>query len=140
MDTFFFEATNGFNHGKFAVALFTDEEWERRSALRDVRLLPSLGWGRSPRDLHVWVLDLQTAEGMYVRLGGCAEYDLNGQHQIRVCPLFLPFLRWLYTQELEDLPELSGTLVCLTEEEAPSSLTGHRGTRYAAPEEYPPLS
>jgi hypothetical protein len=135
MITYFFEATNGFNHGKFAVGVFTDEEWERPSlhpARHGGRLLPSLGWGRGPRDEHVWVLDLQTAEGMYVRLGGCAEYDLNGAHQIHVCPLFLPFLRWLYDQDTSDLAKLSSELVTLTYEQAPASLSGHRGTRYAA--------
>jgi hypothetical protein len=135
MITHFFEATNGFNHGKFMVGVFSDEEWNRRSvlpALHGGRLLTCLGWGRGPRDLHSWVMDLQTGEGMYVRLGGCAEYDLNGAHQIHVCPLFLPFLRWLYEQDTSDLADLSSRLVTLTYEQAPASFSGHRGTRYAA--------
>jgi hypothetical protein len=134
MDTYFFEATNGFNHGKFAVAFFDDEEWERRSALPSVhggRLLSALGWGRSARDLHMWVLDLQTGEGMYVPVEGSADYQLDGLHQIRVCPLFLPFLRWLYGQDLTRLAELSGTLVRLTEEEAPSSMASRRSPAWA---------
>jgi hypothetical protein len=138
MITHFFEATNGFNWGKFSVAFFDDEEWDRRSVLPAAhggRLLPALGWGRSPRDEHAWVMDLQTGESMYVRLGGCAEYDLHGKHQIRVCPLFLPFLRWLYDQDTGRLAELSGTLVTLTEEQAPSSLSSRRSPGYAAGEQ-----
>ena len=131
MITHFFEATNGFNWGKFAVAFFDDEEWGRRSALTGRPLIATLGWGREPQHLHMWVLDLQTAEGMYVPVDGGADYQLNGQHQIRVCPLFLPFLRWLYDQDLTKLAELSGSLVTLTEEEAPSSLASRRSPAWA---------
>jgi len=135
MKTYFFEATNGFNWGKFAVGYFDDEEWERRSVLpaaHDGHLLSSLGWGRDFRYLHMWVLDLQTGEGMYVPVDGSADYQLNGKHQIWVCPLFEPFLHWLYEQDPARLPELAGSLVRLTEEEAPSSLSGYRRQRHAA--------
>jgi hypothetical protein len=80
----------------------------------------------------MWVLDLQTAEGMYVPVDGSADYQLNGLHQIKVCPLFEPFLHWLYDQDLTRLEELSGGLVTLTQEEAPSSLVARRRTAYAA--------
>jgi hypothetical protein len=133
--THFFEATNGFNWGKFAVGFFDDEEWDRRSALpaaHEGHLLSALGWGRSLRDLHMWVLDLQTGEGMYVPVDGSADYQLQGAHQICVCPLFLPFLRWLYQQDLTALDQLSGGLIRLTEEEAPSSLASRRSSHWDA--------
>jgi len=128
MRTYFFEATNGFNWGKFAVGIFDDEEWARISNVNTgSRLLPRLGWAQD--NLFVWVMDLQTGEGIYVRPGGQASYDLNSKHQVWVCPLYEPFLNWLYRQDTDLLEELSGQVVQLTEEEAPSSLRGYRRAR-----------
>lgn len=95
MDLHFIEATNGGNHGKFAVGRFTRDEWAIPSALPGVEeqsLLWERGW--SPQ-VHRWVLDLQTGEGALFRLGGVASADLN-RTRIWVCPLFEPFLTWLY--------------------------------------------
>ena len=91
------------NWGKFLV-MKPDVEWERRSEvdmLNNSPLLRQRGWGPD----HVWVLDLETGEGGYFSPGGVARADLK-KHQIWVCPLFEPFLTWLYLQDLSDISKL----------------------------------
>lgn len=121
------EATNidagGFNWGKFMLGRF-DSEWERRSMVGDRPLLPSIGWGAE----HLLVMDLQTGEGAIFRPGGHAAADLNTKHQIWVCPLFEPFLTWLYKQDLADLTKLPD-LVQIPD--PTSALRGYRRTRTA---------
>jgi hypothetical protein len=113
------EVTNEFNWGKFMLARF-DKEWGHRSALSGSQapLLREIGWGPE----HLWVLDLQTGEGAFFRLGGLARADLN-KHKIWVCPMFEPFLEWLYQQDVTDLSVLPD-LVRLPEAEA--SFAGYR--------------
>jgi hypothetical protein len=98
-----FEATNGGNWGKFAVGRPSSDEWRWPSQIGDSRMpmLRQLGWGPE----HLWVWDLQTGEGAFFRPGGLAKADLD-KHQIWVCPLFEPFLVWLYKQDLSDLSAL----------------------------------
>jgi hypothetical protein len=71
------------------------------------------------------VLDLQTGEGVVLRPGGNAKADLD-EHRVWVCPMFEPFLVWLYKQpdprKLYELPDV----VTLGEAEAPSDLRGYR--------------
>lgn len=107
------------NHGKFLLAR-PDSEWERRSAVEGgaVPLLHRVGWGVH----HLWVLDLQTGEGACFRPGGSAKADLD-KHRIWVCPLFEPFLVWLYRQDLTDLDALPD-LVELPD--APFAFQGYR--------------
>jgi hypothetical protein len=104
MKTKIIEATNGpQNWGKFMLGRF-DAEWQYRSAVADTpygSLLRGVGWTGE----HLLVLDLQTGEGAIFRAGGCAPADLD-KHRIWVCPLFEPFLTWLYTQDLADLDAL----------------------------------
>jgi hypothetical protein len=90
----FCEVTNGpgSNWGKFMVARF-DEEWARVSLIDGGPLIGSRGW----TDQHVLVFDLQTGEGAIFLPGGYAHADLE-KHKIWVCPLFEPFLEWLYQQ------------------------------------------
>lgn len=104
----------GGNWGKFLVARFA-QEWQRRSEVSrvhfeartddepslDVPLLFQTGW----RPDHVMVFDLQTGEGALFKPGGFATADLE-KRRIWVCPLFEPFLAWLYEQDLEDLDAL----------------------------------
>jgi hypothetical protein len=103
------KATPG-NWGKFLVGEF-DEEWAHDSRVHPDRapLLRSCGWW-GPE--HVWVLDLQTGEGAYFNPGGLAHADLT-KHRIWVCPLFEPFLEWLYERyreagklDLDELPDV----------------------------------
>lgn len=104
MESKFIEATNGpRNWGKFMVARFTDDEWSLRAAVDGGPLLRGRGWDPA----HVLVVDLQTGEGAIFMPGGYAKADLD-KHKIWVCPLFEPFLTWLYTflatGDLADIP------------------------------------
>jgi hypothetical protein len=85
------EITNGpANWGKLLVGMF-DDEWEYKSVIDGNPLLAGRGWSRD----HLLVLDLQTGEGAIFRLGGHAKADLD-KHRVWVCPMFEPFLTWLY--------------------------------------------
>lgn len=127
METTFIEAVSytdaghPLNHGKFMVGTFTPQEWARRSTVNtgaglqsyidsddewlaemaEGKLLASCGWGHE----HFVVFDLATGEGGIFRHGGKAQSDLS-KHKVWVCPLFEPFLTWLYAQDdVSDLPE-----------------------------------
>lgn len=81
------------NWGKFMVGVL-DHEWDWRSGVDAGRpLLRAIGWGHE----NIWVFDLQTGESCFVRPGGLASADLN-KHAVWVCPLFEPWLVWLYGQ------------------------------------------
>jgi len=87
------EVTNGErNWGKFLLGQF-DDEWSYRSAIDGNSIIAGRGWSRD----HVLVLDLQTGEGAIFRPGGLAKADLD-KHRIWVCPMYEPFLTWLYRQ------------------------------------------
>lgn len=129
MLTHFVEAGNGFNWGKFLVSSFDQEEWARRTTYPgcdDQRMLVGRGWDY---ERHRFVMDLQTGEGAMFALDGYADYDLQEKHAIWTCPMFLPFLRWLYgwhkagNRDLTTLP----AHVEFTEEQAPSAMAGSRG-------------
>lgn len=76
---------------------------------------------------HLIVFDLQTGEERAFFLpGGLASADLNGKHQIWVCPMFEPFLAWLYKQDTSDLSALPA-LVNLGD--VPISMRGYRRNR-----------
>jgi hypothetical protein len=125
MKTKVIEVTNapeGMNWGKFLLGRL-DNEWRLRSAMPDTYhtpLMAQLGWTRD----HLWVLDMQTGEGAFFRPSGYAKADLD-KHAIWVCPMFEPFLTWLYEQDLSDLDALPD-LVTFTEKEAPSAMRGYR--------------
>lgn len=127
METTFIEAVNEhngalFNWGKFMVARFEGHEWKRYSriidGMSDKRILGSRGWDAR----HLLVLDLETGEGALFAHGGLVPSDLRA-HRIWVCPIFEPFLAWLYTQDVSNLEALP-RLVKL--KEAPGRLFGHR--------------
>lgn len=113
----FIEVTNagdsGINWGKFLVVRFEADDIA-------YQLIRGRGWGSD----HLLVVDLQTSEGAIFRHGGSARADLNKQG-IWVCPMFEPFLEWLYRQDVSDLAALP-SLVELTEAEAPSAFAGYR--------------
>jgi hypothetical protein len=81
-------------------------------------LITGRGW--SPE--HLLIVDLQTGEGAIFRPGGLAGHDLN-KHAIWVCPLFEPFLTWLYEQDLSDLDKLPAHIDL---PEAEFMMSGHR--------------
>lgn len=137
METKIVEAVNkiggGYgNWGKFLVGKFTDE-WGRRRAIPGapdlaMPLLTQVGWTQD----HFLVLDLQTGEGAVFRHGGLAEADLH-KHRVWVCPLFEPFLAWLYGQDVSDLQALPDHVVLPG---APFEMRGYR--RPGPPEEPTP--
>ena len=132
MKTKIIEATNGFNWGKFLLGRL-DHEWQIPSAvLPDRPLLRTIGWSEDFDQL--WVLDLQTGEGAYFRLGGLASHDLR-KRRIWVCPLFEPFLEWLYDTAMGSAGKLEiETLPALVElPTAPSAIDGYRRTGLASP-------
>lgn len=123
MKTRIVEATNGFNWGKFLLGQF-DTEYEFRSAVLEGSN-PVRRW----RPTDVLVFDLATGEGAIFFPGGSVEYDLNMKHQIWVCPMYEPFLRWLYDQPLPiDLDSLPAS-VNVDPEGKLSALYGRRRTR-----------
>jgi hypothetical protein len=115
-------ATPG-NWGKFLLGV-PDSEWEYESRIDpggSLPLLRKVGW--TPE--HLWVLDLQTGEGAFFLPGGFAPADLN-KHQIWVCPLFEPFLEWVYARyrenpriDIGDLPDVAEL------PDAPFALSGY---------------
>lgn len=124
MKTKFIEFTNDFNWGKFLVGEFEPEEWARQSQLDEAlgeRLLSGRGWGRQ----HFLVLDLQTGEGAMFMPVGSAHHDLCMKHQVWVCPMFEPFLLWLYEQPLDDIESLP-SIVTVPRDSVPSALQGYR--------------
>lgn len=101
------QSEKGPNWGKFLVGRFDHAEWSRPAALGlGVALLPQLGW----RPEHLWVMDLQTGEGALFRPGGYPHADLE-KHRVWVCPMFEPFLTWLYQQDLSDLDRLPDSVL-----------------------------
>jgi hypothetical protein len=128
MLTKFVEVTNEvggrpFNWGKFMVARFTEGEWARQSnepvaGMIRLPLLDMIGWGAR----HVIIFDLQTCEGAAFLPGGYPKADLE-KHKIWVCPLFEPFLEWLYTQDLTNLDALPNYVFL---KDAPADMKGYR--------------
>lgn len=117
----YIEATNGpQNWGKFMVARFDADDWSRVSVVSgDRSLLEAVGWD----DAHILVMDLQTGEGAIFRHGGMAAADL-AKRRVWVCPLFEPFLEWLYRQDLANIPAKLPPWVDLPQ--APFALQGYR--------------
>jgi hypothetical protein len=112
------------NWGKFMLCV-PDSEWGRASRIGlggSWPLLREIGWTPD----HVWVLDLQTGEGAYFRPGGLASADL-AKHRIWVCPLYEPFLEWLYARYRETPGLDIGGLPDVAElPDAPFALSGYR--------------
>lgn len=139
MDLKFVEAGNGFNWGKFAVGRFTDDEWFE-PALYPGREEPSLITGRGWTREHVQVFDLQTGEGAMFRLGAYPTDQLT-RHRIWVCPLFEPFLQWLYdhvdTRPQTWWDDLPRTLELLA---APAEVYGYRRPGPDLDDELPALA
>lgn len=131
MITQFIEAAQpeNVNWGKFLLARFDDAEADTESMLPGFKgNLFTTGGRRTMNPEMTLVVDLQTGEGAAFSLdgNGSASYDLNEKHKIWVCPMFEPFLGWLYMQhlgngkgDLRDLPRF----VTLP---APAALAGYR--------------
>jgi hypothetical protein len=112
------------NWGKFAVGRFGGGEWVEPSRFPRCET-PSLIRGQGWSGEHVLVLDLATGEGAMFRPPGLASADLQ-KHAIWVCPLFQPFLEWLYEQ-VRASPGWWDTLARTVElPDAPFAFAGHR--------------
>lgn len=129
METFLFEATQHrdgpyMNWGKFLVARY-DQEWGWLSTIDEFgrSVVRACGWSNE----HLWVMDIQTGEGAMFRPGGLARADLH-KHRIWVCPLFEPFLAWLYTQDTNDIAGLPKLV------ELPNAEFQSRGYRRPGPQ------
>lgn len=100
------------NWGKLLIGVF-DTELRRQSQALAVSGMPSTTpllfyIGYDPSSMFL-LFDLATREGAMFKHGGLASADL-GKHRIHVCPMFEPFLAWLYEQPLVkvmglDLPD-----------------------------------
>lgn len=106
MKTKIIEATDGFNWGRFLVAQF-QEEWAATSQVDGGHPILIPRWDRH----SIFVMDVVTGEGAIFGPWGLASADLN-KHRIWVCPLFEPWLEWLYRQNPIDIDKLP-TLVNL---------------------------
>lgn len=127
MLTHIIEATNHSeeNWGKFMLMRFSTE-WEYRSQLPGAggRLLLRSN-GIPPGSLIV--LDLQTGEGanFQPRPEASVGYDLDN-HRIWVCPMFEPFLHWLYQQNLDDITKLPAFVKLDRESDKFFAIAGYR--------------
>jgi hypothetical protein len=88
------QSSQGGNWGKFLIGRF-DTEWDHPSHLPGSAEGRPLLQARMRNPQAMLVLDLETNEGAMFVPYGMATADLN-KHQIWVCPLFEPFLNWLY--------------------------------------------
>ena len=113
------QGPGGPNWGQFLVGRFTGE-WKRPSKAPDVPLLSRIGQGFDA----LLVLDLRTKEGaiFYPSPHSLPRAELE-KHRIWVCPLFEPFLEWLYKQDLTELAKLPDYVEL---PEAPFAMTGYR--------------
>lgn len=123
MQTHIIEVTNQFNWGKFMLMRY-DREWQYPSHIDMGRpMLHGIGTGHNA----LWVLDLQTGEGAMFYPGGIASIDLNRKHRIWCCPMYEPFLTWLYKQDLSDITKLPKIVELSQEETAEhTGMQGHR--------------
>jgi hypothetical protein len=104
------EVTNdGFNWGRFWLGIPDADEWGHKSAVEKGMGLDGEAHARSVLHTAGWSLlshtfvlfDLVTCEGAAFNPGGSASADL-AKHQIWVCPMYEPFLVWLYEHAPRD--------------------------------------
>jgi len=104
MRTHIIEATNGeLNWGKFMVGVMDTQDWRRMPMTpgcdQGMPLLQARRWDVT----DIWVMDLETREGAVFRLANGDPSGALNKHQIWVCPLFEPFVNWLFTQPHEQI-------------------------------------
>ncbi len=89
----------GGNWGKFAVGRWTVQELGEKTQFpgcEGQRIASLHGWGGD----HVWLFDLQTGESARFYINNPVPVDVRSQlknHQIWVCPMFEPFMVWLWS-------------------------------------------
>jgi len=118
----FIEVTNNNkNWGKFMVTKFYEDASIPSQITPTQSLMSACGW--TPH--HIMVFDLQTGEGAIFMPGGMAAADLD-KHKIWVCPMFEPFLKWLYKQYRDPKFDLDKLPPLLDLPNAEFALRGHR--------------
>jgi len=123
MRLYLFEASSGWakNYGTFAVGRLGSEELRQESAYYPGS--SALGQ-RKYDERKLWAMDMVTCEGAAFD----PKADLVSQlerHQIWVCVLYEPFLRWLGQQDLRDLSILPRKVDL---PDVPPALVGYRRT------------
>lgn len=119
MQTRIIEATStSGNWGRFLLARY-DTEWHTESLVSPGYSVLDTA-GTAPDAL--WVMDVVTGEAALFRPGGSAQADLD-KHRIWVCPLFGPFLEWLYARDVGDLTALPNVVGL---GDVPLELAGYR--------------
>lgn len=113
METKIIEADqDNVSYGTYLLGKFDREEWARPSIMQGMpSLLHYQGWTGD----HILILDLsRPGVGAIFRCGGVPRYDLEKRRllvdKVAICPLFEPFLEWLYTQDTKDLKALPDTV------------------------------
>lgn len=107
----FIEASHGDggNYGKFIVLRFDKRESQIKTRLPGHTGHPlfTFAGARKLNPKTTFVFDLQTGEGAAFYIGdkGGARIALS-QRDIWVCPLYLPFLNWLWGQDMSDITKL----------------------------------
>ncbi len=109
MLTKFIEVTDPtqFNWGKFVISQYEAEEWARMSQISGA---PSLLRDRGFEGGDIWVMDLQTRESACINFNTDPVHQLE-KHRIWVCPMFSPFLQWLWQQDLSDVTKLPSVVI-----------------------------
>lgn len=102
MITRFVEVTDGWMYGKFLVCRMDAEELATPSEMPDARHGERLlvhGGRRRFNDHSTLVIDLQLGTAAAWPLQGLMEaYESEHLWHLHVCPMYRPFVRWLYEQ------------------------------------------
>lgn len=122
-------SAEGGNWGKFLVCRYDRDELlepARFPGCQGQRLVDLRGPGRD----HIWVLDLATGEGARFAVNVADQFTAKrylDEHKVWVCPLFEPFLYWLYARVSESPAGWFLTLPRIVElPDAPFVLSGYR--------------
>jgi hypothetical protein len=110
---------NDLNWGKFLVGEFDEREWDVPCAFPEGSTISMMRARGMHKDQYL-VLDLETKEGAVFGLTGSSRADLNDKHRIWVCPMYEPFLEWLYASYRDYLSHIGTNLDWL--ERLPASL------------------
>jgi hypothetical protein len=121
------------NWGKFLVGVFDERERAHESRVDPGReLLAACGWWGTATS-NLWVLDLQTGEGAFLNPHGSANADL-ARHRVWVCPMYEPFLEWLYAAFRADPGlDIAGLPDVVELPDAEFALAGYRRPGPASP-------
>jgi hypothetical protein len=110
------------NWGKFMLCGSDPSEQVYKSALL---IGKPLLWACGVDPNSYWVLDLQTGEGARFTPPGRAKYDLD-KHKVWVCPMFGPFLDWLYENRINSPADFDRVPPLVNLPDAQFAMAGYR--------------